>query len=871
MAKLAVVFKVTIPGDDGEECKYLEAENFTIGRSPEVEVCLKDKGVSRNHLIVGSSGKKIIIRDLGSAFGTRVNGVVIPKDTEVEYKSGAPIKLGGWEEPIRVELFHKPLSEQEEGSLIIENALLEAERLRGSAVNEAEKYKASANGDAARIIDEARIKASRQLEDAKSQILQLEKQSEIKAREKAQNIQKSAEEESAKIISTAHAEAKSILDEARAAVEPLKKKLEDDAKSVSEEVIAAARAHAEEIELQSKDEARQLAESTANKVESLIEEYKSKGKNYVKEKEKEAAEIIKNANLKSVEIVTEIKQKTELECKEKEAELLQKARLESKNIEDEANERANKIIDKAKDEGQKIIEDAHNQIKSSLAKIDILKEQILAIESEKKDILLQKERVQEEKRSLALEMEEVRAKKEQIKDEVSKERIEAQKQISALEAEVRKVQAVLAKKELACEEAERSRQEHEEAAKEAVKVKEDIEKTLIDMDTNLTQSKEKYIKEIENLKIKRDEVAETLDAVRSTYEQKKSRMNEELDSYKEKKRHKIESELSNLKLKTEEELKSLKDKAMHESELEKKEFERELNLMRAKEMERIEQDQKRNDEILYGRKANHIIEITRNLEMVLRGRAGKIEDLIAENQESVLTQEVRDIVSKVINQEYNSNQDEIKTIMNFNPDDVKRVRRFWLKTVGSVLAISVLIGINYTYPSFYPSIVAKLIPSKNSSEYFMEKLKEEQLKNIYNPPQTSEYKDSYTENVLFTSNFVTTERDAKYHDLWIKELNHFIIDDLELKEEVTVSLVALESVLITQLEELKTLIMPKQEQQGIKKLESVEAETLQKISALLMGDKNLEAFMKFKKEFYNGNVNTKIPASESPSSQDSIK
>ncbi len=57
----------------------LNDERITIGRDPACQVCLPEKAVSRSHARIIRDGALFFIEDLGSAYGTSVNGQKVPK------------------------------------------------------------------------------------------------------------------------------------------------------------------------------------------------------------------------------------------------------------------------------------------------------------------------------------------------------------------------------------------------------------------------------------------------------------------------------------------------------------------------------------------------------------------------------------------------------------------------------------------------------------------------------------------------------------------------------------------------------------------------------------------------------------------------
>jgi transcriptional regulator with PAS, ATPase and Fis domain len=67
---------------------------IVVGRAPECDVEIDRAALSRRHFSV-QAGAPSIVRDLGSANGTRVNGVLVASDAAVPIGVGEPIQAGG--------------------------------------------------------------------------------------------------------------------------------------------------------------------------------------------------------------------------------------------------------------------------------------------------------------------------------------------------------------------------------------------------------------------------------------------------------------------------------------------------------------------------------------------------------------------------------------------------------------------------------------------------------------------------------------------------------------------------------------------------------------------------------------------------------
>jgi len=72
----------------------LESDEIYIGRSPENDIQIRDKSVSRNHLKLIRKEDEYFIRDLKSTNGTFVDGEKISSGIEFEVGEGLPFAVG---------------------------------------------------------------------------------------------------------------------------------------------------------------------------------------------------------------------------------------------------------------------------------------------------------------------------------------------------------------------------------------------------------------------------------------------------------------------------------------------------------------------------------------------------------------------------------------------------------------------------------------------------------------------------------------------------------------------------------------------------------------------------------------------------------
>ena len=73
---------ITVPGGQRVE---LHEGHYVVGRHLECDIVISDTNVSRKHAEFVCAGRDVIVRDLGSTNGTKVNGVVIKGDQLLQH------------------------------------------------------------------------------------------------------------------------------------------------------------------------------------------------------------------------------------------------------------------------------------------------------------------------------------------------------------------------------------------------------------------------------------------------------------------------------------------------------------------------------------------------------------------------------------------------------------------------------------------------------------------------------------------------------------------------------------------------------------------------------------------------------------------
>jgi len=82
-------------GDGRRATSTLEGRELVVGRAPGSDLRLEDRNVSRRHCRIFRSGGSLLVEDLGSANGTRVNGQ--PLAGRHRLREGDVVGVGDWD------------------------------------------------------------------------------------------------------------------------------------------------------------------------------------------------------------------------------------------------------------------------------------------------------------------------------------------------------------------------------------------------------------------------------------------------------------------------------------------------------------------------------------------------------------------------------------------------------------------------------------------------------------------------------------------------------------------------------------------------------------------------------------------------------
>ncbi len=102
--------------------------------------------------------------------------------------------------------------------------------------------------------------------------------------------------------------------------------------------------------------------------------------------------------------------------------------------------------------------------------------------------------------------------------------------------------------------------------------------------------------------------------------------------------------------------------------------------------------------------------------------------------------------------------------------------------------------------------------------------------------------------------------DEKFQHEWLKAASDYLLKQWRIEEEKTISILSAVNTMIKSLDEKKQAIHPDFIQEGLKKMNDLEAESTAKIKDILGSQVKLEAFRRFEKRFYLSHAMARVPA-----------
>lgn len=145
-------------------------------------------------------------------------------------------------------------------------------------------------------------------------------------------------------------------------------------------------------------------------------------------------------------------------------------------------------------------------------------------------------------------------------------------------------------------------------------------------------------------------------------------------------------------------------------------------------------------------------------------------------------------------------------------------------------------------------------PMQNMVEKEARKRKQDLEKRRFNPPQEDEWKDSYTDAVIYTRNFTEIYTDNDFQQKLYKASATYLLKTWRIDEQKTLQVVSATQALVKELKDLRSRIHPDYVKQGIDKMHALEKENRERMKVILGSEVRLDSFRRFEKTLFTEEV-----------------
>lgn len=593
-------------------------------------------------------------------------------------------------------------------------------------------------------------------------------------------------------------------DERKKALEHHCRELLDGAKKKADEMISKAKEQSDSYQAQSlhsvlekkkdlefkvailQEDARKLAEHTKSKAQAEAEKIISAGK---LEAKKEIDSAIRSSESITAEAQVKAAEKAKSADKEV-ALLLQKAKSEMETMRHNSALEAKIKLEEAQHRADRVLAEA-----KTVADAEVAEHKKSAVSAIRTATLQEQENIIKEYRSS---IEKLHDSKEQLESEFSQltsdikgyksEKVALGKESEILQAAVVEERHLLSQVQDELEKAQKLIARSEEAAVELKKAKEEKE-----------VMKQKYQK------------------YKSDYERGIRNM--------------------------EDELKAMKEKTLLEFQAFRKNQEEEMAKSRLDSLEKLKttiQD----EELKYRQTLEfRAVEISRSIESRL---LPNLEAHLKAKGLSTSLGGVLDHIQIAVNEVVLKEKPSIKAVtehLGIDPEKVLKAKQRNRKMAYALAATAAL-----AVAAFGEPVYQYLKESRSTySEYLIAKRSAE---SIYTPVQNSDWKETYTGNILYLKNYYEAKTDPIYEDQWALKLNNLeFLRSLKLNEDDIIKFIGKEATLVRQLYDLRENIDARYLDEGLGKMNEMEIQTIAEMKEILKGDEHFESIRSLEKDF----------------------
>lgn len=219
--------------------------------------------------------------------------------------------------------------------------------------------------------------------------------------------------------------------------------------------------------------------------------------------------------------------------------------------------------------------------------------------------------------------------------------------------------------------------------------------------------------------------------------------------------------------------------------------------------------------------------------------------------------ELKDIVMDIMLDRPVAYSEKLQDIIKTSVNTKEKERLFWRKLAfsgGGIVVLSIILLIFpsiYTYPRDLLHSAFTEKSTEMADKFARDQIQVAKKRFDYSPPTTNDHKASYTDNVLYTTDFLIKRSSQAFQDKWILELNDYFINSLDVKDTTIIKFVSLEMNFLKDLSKLKSMIDPASPESKIEEMRAREIQFKEKLALMFADPEKVAKYYDFSANFWN--------------------
>ena len=175
-------------------------------------------------------------------------------------------------------------------------------------------------------------------------------------------------------------------------------------------------------------------------------------------------------------------------------------------------------------------------------------------------------------------------------------------------------------------------------------------------------------------------------------------------------------------------------------------------------------------------------------------------------------------------------------------EDIKRKKISKWAVRGSAATAALLLVFNYEHLMSY-------FKSQEGHSVAQQMIEQRKIQSIYQPEQTTEFRDSYMDNILYLKNYFEVMSNKDFQQQWTLKLNDvMVVKEFGVTEEQMIKFYAIESNLVAELFKERQQIDAVYLSEGLERLRKTEETEKARMLEQLKTDRNLKRILVMEKE-----------------------